>query len=233
MPSAGAKRRRPGKTFSGFEKALAKLPMPVLRKLAAAIRTRILILFAERWTHNGFIPLGCDGSQLECPRAEELERRVGVFGNKGSAPLIRLTSVVHLTLGIPWCWRWGRGGKASERTHLMQMIPYLPELALIITDAGYVGYEVMRRLLEANVLILMRMSSNATFYTQQKTPLACFREGIVYYWPKTIQAKHLPPLRGRLIRLVEPRRKHDVWLFTNVEDPQRLPIKVALKDLKS
>ena len=36
-----------------------------------------------------------------------------------------------------------------------------------------------------------------------------------------------PPLRGRLIRIIDRRRTHDVWLFTNVEDSRRLPVKVA------
>ena len=35
------KRKRPGASFSGFEKAVAKLPMPILRTLAAGIRGRI------------------------------------------------------------------------------------------------------------------------------------------------------------------------------------------------
>src|SRR6516162_7055389 len=35
------KRRRPGKTVSGFQKALARLPMPVLRVLAAGVRRRV------------------------------------------------------------------------------------------------------------------------------------------------------------------------------------------------
>lgn len=221
------KRKRPGKSFSGFEKALTKLPLPVLRALSAALRSRILAVFGQRMFYHGFIPLGCDGTRQQCPRTAELERRLGTFGKEGSAPMIWNTSIVHLALGVPWCWRLGRGGKASERNHLIQMIPQLPPLALIVTDAGYVGYDVVRRLIEANVLILMRMSSNATFYTEQKTPLARFREGIVYYWPKTIQDKNQPPLCGRLIRIRERRRKHDVWLFTNIGDRRRLPLKVA------
>lgn len=223
------KRKRPGKSFAGFEKALAKLPMPVLRALADALRGRLLALFGQRLLCHGFIPLGCDGTRQECPRTVELEQRLGTFGKEGSAPMIWNTSIVHLALGVPWCWRLGRGGKASERTHLIQMIPWLPKLALIVTDAGYVGYHVVRRLMEADVLILMRMSSNATFYTERKTPLRRFREGIVYYWPKTIQNENQPPLRGRLIRITEHRRKQDVWLFTNVEDRRRLPVRVASK----
>ena len=131
------KRKRPGKSFQGLEKATAKLPMPVLRTLAGAIRGRIEVLFDERLLFGGFIPLGCDGTRQECPRSEELERRLGAFckkaarktaagekssDKKSSAPMIRNTSIVHLTLGIPWCWRWGKGKKASERAHLIQML---------------------------------------------------------------------------------------------------------------
>jgi len=36
---------------------------------------------------------------------------------KNSAPTIWLTSVVHLRLGVPWCWWWGKGN-ANERWHL-------------------------------------------------------------------------------------------------------------------
>jgi len=220
-------RKRPGKSFAGFEKAVARLPIPVLRALADALRSRLLAVFDQRLFCHGFIPLGCDGTRQECPRTEELEQRLGTFGKIGSAPMIWNTSIVHLRLGIPWCWRLGRGGKASERTHLIQMISLLPRLALVITDAGYVGYEVIQRLIKANVFFLIRMSSNATFYTERNTPLTRFREGIVYYWPKKMQDKNQPPLRGRLIRITEHCRKHDVWLFTNVEDRQRLPIEVA------
>ena len=221
------KRKRPGKSFAGFEKALAKLPMPVLRTLSAALRSRIVAVFDRRLFSHGFIPLGCDGTHLECPRSEELERRLGTFGKQGSAPKIWNTSIVHLTLGIPWSWRLGRGGKASERTHLMQMIPWLPKLTLLVTDAGYVGYDLLRTLLEAKVQFLMRMSSNALFYTEQETPLDQFREGIAYYWPDMIRKQARPPLRGRLLRIRSRKRKHDVWLFTNVEDRRRLPTEVA------
>lgn len=229
------KRKRPGKSFQGFEKAVGKLPMPVLRTLAGAIRGRIEVLFADRLEFGGFIPLGCDGSKHECPRSEELEKRLGTSckqkdsGEKNSAPMIWNTSIVHLTLGIPWSWRWGKGKKASERKHLIQMIPLLPRLALIVTDAGYVGYDVIRTLLENKVFFLMRMSSQATFYSESQEPVERFRDGIVYYWPNNHRQQGNPPLRGRLICVRSKKRKANVWLFTNVEDLNRLPFKLASK----
>ena len=54
-----------------------------------------------------------------------------------------------------------------------------------------------------------------------------FREGIVYYWPKKQQDAGKPPIRGRLLRIHSVRHKIDVWLFTNVEDPQRLSLETA------
>jgi hypothetical protein len=107
------------------------------------------------------------------------------------------------------------------------MLPWLPKLALIVADAGYVGYDLVQTLVSANVFFLIRMSSNATFYTERRTAITRFREGIVYYWPKTQQDRGKPPIRGRLIRIHSRRRKVDVWLFTNVEDPQRLPAETA------
>lgn len=221
------KRKRPGVSFPGFEKALRKLPMPVFRSLATAVRGRVQSLFGDRLLVYGFIPFGCDGTRQECPRSEELERRLGTFGKDGSAPMIWNTSIVHLTLGFPWCWRLGKGGKASERSHLIQMLALLPNLALIVTDAGYVGYDVAFALAAANVFFLIRMSSNATLYTLNHVRMNKFREGIVYYWPKTAQNEGKPPVRGRLIRVRSRNRKVDVWLLTNVEDRERLSVKMA------
>ena len=57
------KRRRPGISVQGFEQALQKLPMPVFRSLAAAIRLRVQALFGDRLRVYGFIPFGCDGTR--------------------------------------------------------------------------------------------------------------------------------------------------------------------------
>jgi hypothetical protein len=221
------KRKRPGKSFAGFEKAIAKLPMPVLRALAAGIRGRFQAIFQDRWKVGNFIPFGCDGTRQNCPRSEELEQRLGSGGKEGSSPTIWNTSIVHLPLAVPFCWRLGKGSKPSERNHLISMLRLLPAAALIVADAGYVGYEVVSTLLTRGVFFLIRMSSQATFYTESNEPLEQFREGPVYYWPKRQQKEGKPPLRGRLLRIHSVRHKIDVWLFTNVEDPRQLSLEMA------
>ena len=228
------KRRRPGRTFQGFQQAISKLPMPVLRTLAKEIRGRIERLFGDRLLVNGFIPLGCDGSRLECPRSEELEQRLNPPSKddepsekKDVAPTIWLTALVHLGNGVPWAWRFGKGNKASERDHLCRMLPLLPKLALVVTDAGYYGYEVLLSLTRAKVDYLLRMSTNVKLYSKQAIAMDKFREGVVYYWPEGVQKKEGSAIRARLIRVRGKKRKHDVWLLTNVMNRKRLSVTMA------
>lgn len=218
------KRRRPGETFQGFQQALGKLPMAVLRALAGAVRGRIERLLAGRWVLGDFIPFGCDGSRLECPRTAELERRLGSGGKADSAPTVWVTAIVHLMTGVPWTWRFGKGGKASERNHLVQMLKYLPALALVVTDAGYYGYELLLELIGAEVLFLIRMSSTVKLYSEDEVPITEFREGIVYYWPEAVQKKGGPAVRVRLLCVRDAKRKVDVWLLTNVCSADQLSL---------
>jgi Transposase DDE domain len=255
------RRRRPGKTFAGFEKALGKLPLPVLRTVADAVRSRIAHVFAERFRVDGFIPLGCDGSRLACPRAEQLEQRLGLGKKKrkkrkkkdatqaltcppspeaapgsneerkegkavADSPQIWVTAVLHLGLGILWSWRLGKGN-ASEREHLRYLLATLPRSALLVADAGYVGYQLLAALQAAGLFFLIRLSSRAPLYVPDKSALKRYCEGLVYYWPQWAQQQALPPIPVRLLRIRGD--KVDVWLITNVLDEQRLPRKAAGK----
>ena len=221
------KQKRPGRTLPGFQKALARLPLPVLRAVAAGVRQRIAALLPL--VVDGFIPLGCDGTRLECPRSEPCERFLSKANQKHAAPTIWLTSVVHLRLGVPWCWRWGKGN-ANERWHLQQMVPLLPALTLLVADAGYLGYELMKWL-NTQMAFLIRGCSKAPLYTKDRVKLDAFREGECLYWPQEAQKQGEPPLRVRVLRVRKKKKgkskSYDVWLITNVLDPKRLSLAQA------
>jgi hypothetical protein len=226
------KRRRPGKTVQGFEKALTRLPMWALRRVAAAVRRRLPEVLARRWTTNGFVVLGCDGSRLECPRAVVLEERMGQASKPEAAPTMWLTALVHLATGVVYSWRVGKG-TASERDHLKHLLSVLPLAVLVVCDAGYTGYELCRYMLQNSVDFLIRMSSTVTLYTATMQPLETYQEGIVYYWTDHARKAGLPALRLRLIRRVGEKQtkhgkeKYDVWLLTNVLSSRRLPAEQA------
>jgi hypothetical protein len=226
------KRRRPGKTVQGFEKALARLPMWSLRRVAAAVRGRLPEVLAGRWITHGFVVLGCDGSRLECPRTAALEERMGQASKPDAAPTMWLTALVHLPTGVPFSWRVGKG-TASERDHLKHLLNVLPLGALVVCDAGYTGYDLCAFMLQNSVDFMIRMSSTVTLYTATMQPLETYQEGIVYYWTDQARKAGLPALKLRLIRRVgektgkDGKQKYDVWLLTSVLSSRRLPAERA------
>src|ERR1700675_931854 len=222
------RKRRPGKTVEGFQKALARVPTPALRQVAAAIRTRLAQVFSKRFETDGFVPLGCDGSRLDCPRTPELEKRL--LSKKGKKrkypPQIMVTAFVHLSLGLLWSWCLG-GARASEQKQLVQLLATLPPNALIVADAGYVGYALLQKLQAGGRSFLIRLSSVAPLYVTEKIALSRFQEGLMYYWPQ--QKKNRERQKPIAVRVLRVRgRKADVWLMTNV-DAARLPRPLAEK----
>jgi hypothetical protein len=216
------RRRRPGTTLPGFQRALARLPMCALRALAAALRQQLQRRFVGplRIGRAGYLPVGCDGSRLECPRAQPLQERLGQAGKTDSAPTAYVSALVLLPVGLLWSWRLGKG-TASEHDHLRRLLGTLPTKALLVADAFYQGYELYTAIRAAGASFLVRVSSRSHFYREDSVQLERFRQGLVYYWPRTTaQDQGLPPLRLRLIRVRG--RGADVWLLTDVLDPRDL-----------
>jgi hypothetical protein len=213
-----ARRRRPGKHVQGFQQALARLPLAVLRAVAHGVRQRLLQVF-DLYT-DGFFVVGCDGSSMETPRAEELERWLDPPLKEQGVLQVWVTALVHLRTGLLWAWHLGKGYN-RERSHLRALLATLPAATLVVADAGYNGYELAQAMTTAGVCFLIRMSGKDTLYTEQRVRLKRFKEGEVLLWPQDARRQGLPPLRVRLIRVCAQERR-DVWLLTNVLDKQRL-----------
>jgi hypothetical protein len=222
-------RKRPGQTIQGFQKALARTPLRPLRALAAGVRAEIRRQYAERLLVDGFEPMGCDGSRVECPRTVELEARLRPAGKDESAPTIWVTAFVHLATGLLWSWQLGPG-TADERAHLRELLATLSPRALIVADAAYMGYELARAIVSSRRSFLLRLSSKVDLYTAERVEMTTWSEGPVVYWPKYIREEGGPPIACRLIRI--PARgqvKHDVWLLTDVLESGRLSVATAAK----
>jgi hypothetical protein len=125
-----------------------------------------------------------------------------------------LTMMWHVGTGLPWDWRIGPSD-SSEREHLKQMIAALAEGALVTADAGFVGYEYWKALLDSGRHLLIRVGANVRllkglgYYVEEK-------DGLVYLWPDREAKRRRPPL---VLRLVVARGgRHPVYLVTSVLD---------------
>lgn len=224
--SVAPKRRRPGRTLLGFQGALARLPSLVLRAFASALRARLCTLFSPVWRVQGFVPLGCDGTRLACPRSEELEARLSQDKTSKTPPQVWVTAIVHLRLGLLWDWVIGKPD-ASERQHLLEMAPRLPDDALVVTDAGYQGYLIASTLDKAGVKFLMRVSSQTLLYLTGEVPASGWVDGVVYWWTGEARDKEQAPLQLRLMRVRNKGCKTDVWMVSNVSDQEKLSLDTA------
>ena len=226
------KRQRPGKTFSGFCKAMLRLPMPVWWAFCDAVRSRVFHLLGDRMTMDGWFPLGCDGSRLECPRTENLEQRLGNSSKSQAAPTVWLIALVSLTTGVLWSWHLGTS-KSGERRYLIDLLQTLPQAVLksvlLVCDAGYVGYDLFDHLLRQECSFLIRLSSMAQLYSLDSVEVESFSEGEFWYWTDDAEGKGKPALQVRVIRVPGRKRKNDVWLATNVLDSNRLSVKLAAR----
>jgi hypothetical protein len=132
---------------------------------------------------------------------------------KVNSPQMWLTTMFHVGTGLPWDRRIGPSD-SSERDHLRQMIAALPAGALITADAGFVGYETWKAILESGRHLVIRVGANVRLlrklgYVEEKA-------GLVYLWPDREAKRKEPPL---VLRLVVVRgARHPVYLVTSVLD---------------
>jgi len=205
-------RRRVGKTYQGFIKALFSWSDLLVEKVADHLRGVIRQIAGPYWTREGFVAFAADGSRVECPRTEANETALGCGGRKGTGPQFWLTTLWHMGTGLPWAWRIG-GSTDAERTHLRSMLRLLPRNALLVADAGFTGYELFRDIISAGRSFLIRVGSNVRLL--EKLGYAELEnEQTVYLWPDAFQKKNCPPLVLRL--LVRQRKGKKIYLLTNL-----------------
>jgi hypothetical protein len=240
-------KRVPATSYQAFTKILLKWTPRLRDALVSLLRQRMLEELPQRFCIAGFAVFAVDGSRLELPRSVSNEQRYAA-GSRGappggagrrssgrrrrpslqrraqiarekkrSNPQMWLTTLWHIGAGLPWNWRLGPSN-SSERAHSQEMIESLPAEALLAADAGFVGYEGWKALLESGRHWLVRVGANVRLLKD----LGWFRvqEDCVYLWPDQAAARHQPPLCLRLV--VVHNGRHPVYLVTSVLDPQRL-----------
>lgn len=237
---------QPQREFAGssqaFLKMLVRWTASLVAVVQAALRRRMQEALPTSWMVSGFVVFGVDGSRVEVPRTKSHEAihglardkrgrkikrsrrqkpRTAAHTKKANTPAIWLTLLWHVASGLPWAWRCGPTG-SSEREHWRQMLDELPASALIAADAGFVGYEILRDVINSGRQVLVRVGSNVRLLRK----LGWTKESVstVYLWPDRTAQKHEPPLVLRLI--VALGGKCPVYLVTSVSQNRLSDAKV-------
>ena len=143
---------------------------------------------------------------------------------KANMPQIWLTLLWHVGTGLPWSWRRG-AADSSERHHLLEMLGEMPENSLITADAGFVGYEFWKAVLDAGHDFVIRVGANVK--PIKKLGYARQYDHTVYLWPDQAAKQKRPPLVLRLLVIHDGRQP--VHLVTSVLGKQRLSDRQAIE----
>lgn len=240
-------------TFQGRMGALTTWTARVLPLIRARLHELMELEGGAHFRLGRWVPIAVDGSRISVPRTKENEAtfcsktdgqsskaktrrkkrkkrdqrlRMRRKQAEPQGPQIWTTLLWHMGMHMPWNWRTGPS-TASERTHFKEMLAEekYPKNTLFCADAGFVGYELWKQIIEVGQHFPIRCGANVRLLKE----LGYVREsgGIVYLWPDELARKNQPPLALRLIRVKIG--KANVSLVTNVLDAKWLSNTQALQ----
>jgi hypothetical protein len=234
--------QEPAGSYQAFIKLLRKWTEPLLKALSTAFRQRMAQTLAAVWRVEGWLVFAVDGSRVDVPRTRKNEERYSPKSTlsraaqkrrrkakrrrssrearerKANVPRIWLTMLWHVGSGLPWDWRTGPSD-SSERGHFQEMLGSVPTGSLFTADAGFVGYDLWKTVLDAGHQLLVRVGSNVKLL--RKLGYARERDGLVYLWPDRVAKKRLPPLVLRLV-VVTNKERGPIYLVTSVMSHEAL-----------
>ena len=213
-------------SYQSFVNLLRRWTSALMECLKRALRERRQHHLARDWSVLDWVMFAVDGSRCELARTVSNERacsatRPGKQGNtrtgrtskrkikpgsrhfqKADSPQLWVTAMWPVGSGLLWDWRVGPGD-SSDRAHLLEMLPDLPLNALVTGDAGFVGDQYLRAILDGGRQILIRVGANVRLLKK----LGSVREhhntqehhNTVDLWPDRESARHQPPLVLRLV----------------------------------
>lgn len=203
-------RRRPGETLAGFLEALSQQSAALLSLVVSSLRRMTVRLSGRLWRLGPWVVIGADGSRVECPMTRSNEKGLGCAGKDKTAPQLFITTLFHVVSGLPWGWVRGRGD-SSERGQLRRMLKELPRRTLMLMDAGFPSYVLLRALMLLGHDFIVRVGSNVRLlrglgweYEQKGST--------VYLWPQKHRKRQ--PLKLRLVEIKTGRKR--VYLLTSV-----------------
>lgn len=197
-------RHRTGTTYNGLLKALERQQDTVLPVVKTELRGQARRRLDRIDPAGSWVLLAVDGSKEDLPRTRDHEKVFGIADN-GIVPQAFISAIVEVHTGLLGDWRLDHA-RASEKQHLLDMTPALPDDALLLADANSVGLAIWEKRNTQGKHFLIRVGGNVHLLTdlwaQEKTRV---RRDIVYVWPQRTR-KTGPPLKLRLIKVGSGRK---------------------------
>jgi hypothetical protein len=212
------------RTYQGFMGALTNYGHIFVPLMILQLQHEMRNIGGRFWEVGGFVPIAFDGSRNSALRTLSNEQEFCSAAGKRKAaespstvadpkPQVWITMMWHMGFRLPWDWRLGPSD-SGERQHVREMLEdgNFPENTIFCGDAGFVGYEFWKAIMDRGCHFLVRVGSNVKLIQHDE-------QGYVLSWPRGKQKDH-PPLKLRLVRVMIG--SAEVFLLTSVLDPEQL-----------
>ena len=243
------------KTYTAFIDALDRYRATFNLRLRQHFQFLAEEVGGRFWRDHNWVLIGFDGSRVTTPRTvsnettfcapnygqgntakyrrkktKGMRRRRSENAPEPQAPQVWITMMWHMGLRLPWTWRLGPSN-SSERGHVMEMLEQeeFPEATLFCGDAGFVGYDFWKAILDAGGDLLVRVGANVHLLSET-ADVQRLGDGIVLCWPKDKMNSGEKPLRLRLVRVKVGKTK--MWMLTSVLDCKKLSPKRIIQYYK-
>jgi hypothetical protein len=234
-------------SYTGFIRALATCSQRLSPILRDHLQKLMVSVGGDLVRIGQYFVLVVDGSRGQTPRTKSNEQAFSAssYGKsnrsrtrqrwknkrrrtrkaiKGTIPQYWLTKLWHMGLKMPWAWKIGPSN-SSERGHLQELLKscFIPEKTLIVADAGFVGYDLLRSIHQAGHDFMVRVGANV--YLLKHLGKVRARGDLVHIWPASRMRAGEPPLTLRLMTMQGPRGR--IHVVTSVLDRMQLSEKQA------
>ena len=192
-------------SYRGFMNAIVKHNAALVNVISARLRMHMLQLEEDRPKIGGLIPFVVDATKVAAPWTAANEEQLGKKGRKPKGdkcqrhetdlrPQLTLTLLWNMNLGLPWAWKHG-GVCDAERTQFRELLDQLPRAALVVADAGFVGYHLWQTIMNGGRHFLVRVGANVELLRSLVPGCDMERDGeTVWLWPEGKRKNDEPPL---------------------------------------
>lgn len=210
-------RRRVGVGYNTFIDTLSRHSARLIGLVTISLRKALIERSGHYFRIFGFAVFGVDGTKIETPRSDANLDHFGVSNKEHSGPAMLLVAMFHLATRTLWSFAHD-SARGSETGLLRKLISCLPKDSLLVADAGFVGYDTMKSLIDAGHHFIIRAGANVKLITHLCIEI---HGDIVWVWPNRMQKKLMKPIVLRRIT-VQDQKGRVMCLLTSVIDEKRL-----------
>ena len=213
------KRKRCGSTLAGFTGAMSAFPRAFFQRVKELLWWHMMACHIHAAKVGRWDAYAIDGSIQNIPRTQAHEEAYGIStkGTSGGAgfPQRQVVAAVAMGKNVMWDWECS-SALVGEREQSLKVMARLPEGALGVFDAGFLGYEWAKSIIAMGKYFLVRVGGNVRLWVEglNKTMSAEWRDGEVWLWPDKQRSQ--PPVVLRLIRIEiqapGSKKKSEMWI---------------------